>query len=173
MRRPGGSSAPTSTTCCATTATTSRRPPAPPASTAPTSIACCGSMASSSAELTPRAIAIGLALGAPVAAANVYAGLVLGFVDAGAMAIILVAFAAFGGRRLTAGEVNVAQVAGSSAGAMAVTAGLIGPVPALAMTGHDVAPAIVALWGCALAVLGTLVAIPFRDSLIAVQRLAF
>ncbi|TMQ05354.1 MAG: hypothetical protein E6J90_49220 [Deltaproteobacteria bacterium] len=130
-------------------------------------------MASSSAELTPRAIAIGLALGAPVAAANVYAGLVLGFVDAGAMAIILVAFAAFGGRRLTAGEVNVAQVAGSSAGAMAVTAGLIGPVPALAMTGHDVAPAIVALWGCALAVLGTLVAIPFRDSLIAVQRLAF
>jgi uncharacterized oligopeptide transporter (OPT) family protein len=126
-------------------------------------------------ELTLRALAVGLALGAALAAANVYAGLVLGFVDAGTMPIILVAFAAFGTgrRRLTAGEVNVAQVAGSSAGAMAVTAGLIGPVPALAMTGHDVAPALVALWGCALAVLGTLIAIPFRDSLIAVKRLAF
>jgi uncharacterized oligopeptide transporter (OPT) family protein len=129
----------------------------------------------SSRELTPRAIAVGLALGALLAAANVYAGLVLGFVDAGTMPIIVVAFAAFGAgrRRFTSREVNVAQVAGSSAGAMAVTAGLIGPVPALAMTGHDVAPAIVALWGCALGVFGTLAAIPFRDSLIAVRRLAF
>src|SRR5258706_15763118 len=118
------------------------------------------------AELTLRATVFGLALGLALAAANVYAGLKLGFVDAGTTTIVLVAFAAFGTgrRRFTAQEVNVAQVAGSSAGAMAVTAGLIGPIPALAMTGHDVAPAVIVLWGAALAVFGTLAAIPFRDS---------
>jgi uncharacterized oligopeptide transporter (OPT) family protein len=127
------------------------------------------------AELTLRATVLGLVLGLGLAAANVYAGLKLGFVDAGTTTVVVVAFAAFGSgrRRFTAQEVNVAQVTGSSAGAMAVTAGLIGPIPALAMTGHTVAPAVIVVWGAALAVFGTLAAIPFRDSLIVVKRLAF
>jgi uncharacterized oligopeptide transporter (OPT) family protein len=127
------------------------------------------------AELSLRALAFGVLLGALLAAANVYAGLKLGFVDAGTTTIILLSFAAFGAgrRRFTAHEANVAQVAGSSAGAMAVTAGLIGPIPALAMTGRDIALATILLWAIALAVFGTLAAIPFRDSLIAVKRLAF
>lgn len=132
-------------------------------------------MASASGELTPRALLFGLALGALLAAANVYAGLKLGFVDVGTTTIVLLAFAVFGaGRRpFAAREANAAQVVGSSAGAMAVTAGVIGPIPALALGGHDASPLAIVLFGCALAVFGTLIAIPFRDSLIAVQRLAF
>ncbi len=127
------------------------------------------------AELSARALAVGVVLGALLAAANVYAGLKLGFVDAGTTTIVLLSFAMFGAgrRRFTAHEANVAQVAGSSAGAMAVTAGLIGPVPALAMSGHEIAPTTIVLWAIALAVFGTLAAIPFRDSLIVVRRLAF
>jgi len=132
-------------------------------------------MTAARAELSVRALAFGVVLGALLAAANVYAGLKLGFVDAGTTTIVLLAFAAFGAgrRRFTALEANVAQVAGSSAGAMAVTAGLIGPIPALAMTGRDVAPATILVWAVVLAVFGTLAAIPFRDSLIVVKRLAF
>src|SRR5262245_48071276 len=104
------------------------------------------------AELSVRAIAIGLVLGALLAAANVYAGLRIAFVDAGSTAIVLLVCAA---RRLTAREVNVAQVAGSSAGAMAVTAGLIGPIPALALGGRDVAPIALLLWACAVGAFGT------------------
>src|SRR5258706_12426216 len=120
------------------------------------------------AELTLRATVFGLALGLALAAANVYAGLKLGFVDAGTTTIVLVAFAAFGTgrRRFTAQEVNVAQVAGSSAGAMAVTPGLIGPIPGPAMTGHDVAPARNVPWGPALAGVRTLAPHPVRASFV-------
>jgi len=127
------------------------------------------------AELTLRAIALGLGLGVLLAAANVYAGLKLGFVDVGTTTVVLVGFAVLGhGRRpLTPQEANVAQVAGSSAGAMAVTAGLIGPIPALALTGHPVSPAVIIVWATALAGFGTLVAIPFRDQLIGGRGLVF
>lgn len=123
-------------------------------------------------ELSARALGLGVVAGALVAAANVYAGLKLGYVDAGTTTIVLLAFAVFG-RRMSALEANAAQVAGSSAGAMAVTAGLIGPVPALAMSGHAVAPAVVIAWSVVLAAFGTLLAIPFRDSLIVAKQLAF
>lgn len=126
-------------------------------------------------ELTPRALGLGVAAGALLAAANVYAGLKLGVVDAGATAIALLAFAAFGARarRFTPQEASVAVAAGSSAAVMAVTAGLIGPIPALALTGHEIAPITMALWGAALAGFGTLVALPFRDGLVIGDRLAF
>ncbi|HMG24236.1 MAG TPA: OPT/YSL family transporter [Kofleriaceae bacterium] len=126
-------------------------------------------------ELTVRAVAWGLGLGVVLAAANVYAGLKIAFVDAGATTIILLSFAAFGGgaRRFTAREANVAQVVGCSASTMAVTAGLIGPIPALALSGRSISPLAIALWGSLLAVVGTLVALPFRATLIEVKRLEF
>jgi uncharacterized oligopeptide transporter (OPT) family protein len=127
------------------------------------------------AELTARAVAWGLGLGLVLAAANVYAGLKIAFIDAGATTIVLLSFAAFGAgaRRFTALEASVAQVVGTSASAMAVTAGLTGPIPALAMSGRDLSPVAVAVWGSALAVLGTLAALPFRASLLEVRQLAF
>jgi len=123
-------------------------------------------------ELSIRAIAFGLALGILLAAANVYVGLKLGFIDAGTTTIILLAFALSGGR-FTAQETNIAQAAGSSASTMALTAGLLGPIPALAMSGGDVSPIAIVAWGCALGVFGTLAAIPFRVHLIEIRKLAF
>lgn len=126
-------------------------------------------------ELSARAVLLGLVLGVPIAAGNVYAGLKLGVVDAGGTAIILIAFALFGAgrRRFSPRETVVSQVSGSSAASMALTAGLVGPIPALAMSGRTVAPVAVVLWGCALAVLGSLLAIPFRRTFIEVKKLAF
>lgn len=124
------------------------------------------------AELSIRAIAFGLVLGGLLAATNVYVGLKLGFVDPGTTTLILLVFAASGGR-FTAQETNVAQATGSSASNMALTAGLLGPIPALAMSGTEVSPIAVIAWGSALAVFGTLAAIPFRVHLIEIQKLAF
>ncbi|HEU5057670.1 MAG TPA: OPT/YSL family transporter [Kofleriaceae bacterium] len=126
-------------------------------------------------ELSLRAVSLGLVLGIPLAAGNTYAGLKLGLVDAGGTTIVLIAFALFGaGRaRFSPREAVVTQVSGSSAANMAVTAGLIGPIPALVMSGHSVAPATAVLWGCALAVFGSLLAIPFRRTFIEVKKLAF
>ena len=126
-------------------------------------------------ELSARAVAFGLLLGIPLAAGNVYAGLKLGMVDAGGTTIVLIAFALFGAgrRRFSPGEAVVSQVSGSSAATMALTAGLVGPIPALAMSDRFVAPATVVLWGCALAVFGSLLAIPFRRTFIEVKKLAF
>src|SRR5262245_36297957 len=132
-------------------------------------------MTTESADLTARAISWGLVLGLLIAVTNVYAGLKIAYVDTGATTIVLLSFAAFGigARRFTAQEANIAQVVGSSAGTMAVTAGLIGPIPALAIGGHDIAPLAILVWGSALGVLGTLVALPFREPLIEIKKLAF
>ena len=126
-------------------------------------------------ELSARAVALGVLLGIPLAAGNVYAGLKLGLVDAGGSTIVLITFALFGaGRwRFSPGEVVVSQVSGSSAATMALTAGVVGPIPALAMSDQVVAPVAVVLWGCALAVFGSLLAIPFRRTFIEVKKLAF
>jgi uncharacterized oligopeptide transporter (OPT) family protein len=126
-------------------------------------------------ELTVRAIWSGLLFGGVIAAANVYAGTMVGIVDAGSATIVLVAYALFAalGRPLSRLEANVAQVAGSSASTMAVTAGVVGPVPALAMSGHAPEPVWVALWGAALGAFGALLAIPFRRQLIEEEQLPF
>ncbi len=126
-------------------------------------------------ELTLRAVWSGLLFGGLIAAANVYSGIKLGIVDAGSATIVLVSCALFAalGRPLSRLEANVAQVAGSSAATMALTAGVIGPVPALAMAGQAPDPFWVALWGAALGAFGALLAIPFRRQLIEEEALPF
>jgi uncharacterized oligopeptide transporter (OPT) family protein len=127
------------------------------------------------AELSVRAIGFGIAVGAVLAAANVYAGLQIGFIDGGTAVIVLLAFALFGAgvRRFSAREANVAQVAGGSAAMMALAAGVVGPIPALAMSGLEVPAPAILVWSAALAVLGTVIAIPFRRGFIEVRKLAF
>jgi uncharacterized oligopeptide transporter (OPT) family protein len=126
-------------------------------------------------ELTVRAIWAGLLFGGLIAAANVYSGIKIGIVDAGSATIVLASCALFAamGRPLSRLEANVAQVAGSSAATMALTAGVLGPVPALAMSGQAPAPIWVALWGAGLGLFGALLAIPFRRQLIEQEALPF
>ncbi len=126
-------------------------------------------------ELTGRALGAGLVLGGLLAAANVYSGIKLGIIDNGMATIVLISCTVFAALRLPLSrlEANVAQVAGSSAAAMALTIGVIGPVPAMAMAGHHASPVWVALLGAALALFGTLVAIPFRRQLVEEEALPF
>jgi uncharacterized oligopeptide transporter (OPT) family protein len=129
-------------------------------------------------ELTVRSLAVGLAVGSLLAAGNIYAGLVLGVVADAALTIVLVSFGVFAAlasiaRPLAAREANAGQVAGNSAAQMAVTAGLAGPIPALAMSGAAPNPVWVALWAAALGVLGTVLAAPLRRTFIEERSLPF
>jgi len=85
-------------------------------------------------ELTPRALAAGCAVGVVLAAGNVYTGLKLGFIDAGALTATLVTFTMFaalrrfGPRAFTPLENNVAQTVAASAACHAT--------PSLSMPGE-------------------------------------
>jgi uncharacterized oligopeptide transporter (OPT) family protein len=125
-----------------------------------------------------RSLALGLAVGSLLAAGNIYAGLVLGVVADAALTIVLVSFGVFAAlaavaRPLGAREANAAQVAGNSAAQMAVTAGLAGPIPALALGGGAPHPVWVALWAAALGALGTALAAPLRRTFIEERSLPF
>jgi uncharacterized oligopeptide transporter (OPT) family protein len=126
-------------------------------------------------ELTPRAIATGLLYGTILAAGNVYTGIKIGYLDGGMSVVVLLSFATFAASRrpLTRLETTNAKVAGSTAATMALTAGVIGPVPALEMGGHSTSPFWVAVWGAALGLFGTLLAVPFRRQLIVDDALPF
>jgi putative OPT family oligopeptide transporter len=136
--------------------------------------------ASRQRELTPRAIALGCAIGAVLAAGNVYTGLKTGFIDTGAMTATLVSFTAFaalrrfGPRTFTPLENNIAQTVAASAAVMALVHGFAGPVPALALMGQAVHPAwSLWAWGLALGLLGVLVGLWSRRKLIVEDALPF
>src|SRR5262245_39430397 len=105
-------------------------------------------------ELSARAIGFGLLVGAALAAGNVYTGMKLGILDGGTTVVVLLSFAVFSALRrpLSALEANIAQVAGSSAAIMALTAGVPGPIPAMAMGGQPPAAIWIALLGISLGV---------------------
>jgi uncharacterized oligopeptide transporter (OPT) family protein len=126
-------------------------------------------------ELSLRAVGFGLLLGGLLSAGNVYSGTKVGILDPGMTMIVLLSFAVFVAvrRPLSPLEINIAQTAGGSAATMALTAGVIGPVPALAMGGQAPGPVWVALWGAALGVFGTVIAVPFRRQLIEDEPLPF
>src|SRR5215831_7120523 len=94
-------------------------------------------------ELTIRAIAFGVVVGAALAMCNVYAGLKLGFIDSGAVTAAVLGYAFFSlwrGTPYTSAENNVTATTAASAANMCSTAGVGGPIAALAMLGRDVAP---------------------------------
>jgi len=124
-----------------------------------------------------RSLLIGAFIGVFASAANVYTGLKVAFVDPGAMAAAILAFA-FMRRNAERNEgvadlVNIAQTTSASAAVMVVVTGLAGPVPALDMIG-DLPPSWVwAAWGCGLGGLGIWIAVALRGALIDHSDLAF
>lgn len=130
-------------------------------------------------ELTVRALAVGLAIGAVLAAGNVYTGLKSGFIDGGALTAALLSFTFFATfkrfKLLPFGpfENNVAQTAAASAAIMAFVHGLMGPMPALMMMGQRLPVWGLWAWGVALAVIGVATGVLLRRKLVVEEALAF
>lgn len=99
------------------------------------------------------AIAVGAGIGAVLAAANVYTGLKVAFVDGGAIAASLLAFVllrVWGQGMAKASSLNLAQATASTAASMVAIAGLAGPIPALHLAGQTFSTVAGVVWGCLL-----------------------
>jgi uncharacterized oligopeptide transporter (OPT) family protein len=123
-------------------------------------------------DLTLRALASGLLVGALLCMANLYMGLKTGLWDGGQITASILAFALVSGR-LSRLETNVAQTGASAAGGIPAAAGLLGAVPALQLIGVSVPGWGIALWGLALGVVGVLMAVALRRRLLEEEDLPF
>jgi len=129
-------------------------------------------------DLRPvRSIVLGAIIGSVFAAANVYTGLKVAFIDGGAIAASLLAFAVF---RFTRGRIgtlrgatNLAQVTASAAASAVGIVGLAGPLPALHLTGLTIPTWAGILWGCLLGWFGIWAAFTLRGLLLDRARLPF
>jgi uncharacterized oligopeptide transporter (OPT) family protein len=130
-------------------------------------------------ELTVRAVVFGCALGALLAAGNVYTGLKTSFIDGGSITAALLGFAFFstfklGGRRpFGMLENNIAQTTASSAAIMSFTIGLPSSVPALQLMGHTYPGWALVVWGIALGGVGIVMGIMLRRKLVLDEKLPF
>ncbi|MBA3391641.1 MAG: OPT/YSL family transporter [Deltaproteobacteria bacterium] len=127
-------------------------------------------------ELSVRTLGVGALLGMVFAGAAVYAGTKTGIVDGGNIPAALLAFAiltAITRTRARPHDGNIVQTVSSSAAMMAITSGLVGPIAAMALDGSAPAPAGVVVWGVAVGVLGSLMAIPLRAAFIVRGTLPF
>ncbi len=133
-----------------------------------------------SPELTVRAIATGMALGALLTPCNVYSGLKIGWAFNMSVAAGLLAFGVWGvlarhmgTRPLHLLENNINQTAASSAASI-ISSGLAAPIPALAiMTGQTMAWSVMAVWLAAVSLVGVIVASGLRNQLLERERLPF
>ena len=129
------------------------------------------------AQLSPRALAVGLVVGAVLALGNLTVGLATGLWDSGQVTASLLAFLLLQplSRRLRASplETNAAQTVACAAAAMPAVLGLLGAVPALEkLGGVTLGPALLVL-GVALGVLGLLLALLLYRRMVVEEALPF
>jgi uncharacterized oligopeptide transporter (OPT) family protein len=131
-------------------------------------------------ELTPRALATGMLLGALLAPCNVYSGLKIGWSFNMSITALLLAYAfwvplgrALGLPRWSLLESNINQTAASSAASI-ISGGLVAPIPALAlMSGGNLPWPTLVVWVFSVSFLGVWVGWILRDRLIVQSTLAF
>lgn len=134
-------------------------------------------------QLTVRAVAAGCLLGALVSAMNVYLALTIGWGIGGSLIAAILAYAFFAMIRprtaFTPLETNIAQTAGSAAGSMTFTAGLVTCIPAIAILhrenqiGPDLGYLELTIWAASVAWIGVFYAVPLRRQMILVEKLKF
>jgi len=123
------------------------------------------SPAQSPAELTPRAVALGVLLGLVFGASNVYLALKIGLTVSASIPIAVLAitiFRALG--RATILENNIVQTTGSAADS--VSAGVVFTIPAILLMGYDLDISRVTILAIAGGLMGVLMMIPLRRALI-------
>jgi len=131
-------------------------------------------------ELTPRAIATGMVLGALLAPCNVYSGLKIGWSFNMSITALLLAYvfwiplvSRFGLRRWGLLESNINQTTASSAASI-ISGGLVAPLPALALiTGENLPWQTLTGWVFAVSFLGVWVGWYLRPRLIEDSPLVF
>ncbi len=117
------------------------------------------------AELTPRALVLGVILGLIFGASNVYLALKIGLTVSASIPIAVLAitiFRTFG--RSTILENNIVQTTGSAADS--VSAGVVFTIPAILLMGYDLDISRVAILATAGGLMGILMMIPLRRALI-------
>ncbi|HUU97945.1 MAG TPA: OPT/YSL family transporter [Phycisphaerae bacterium] len=135
-----------------------------------------------SPQLTLRAILTGMLLGGLLSICNVYASLKVGWSINMSVTAALLGYGLWTGLRGLSGkrvrhfgilENNINQTACSS-GAMVSSAGLVAPIPALAMlTGQTLPWHYLALWVFSVCLVGITVAIALRRQMLLVDKLPF
>ena len=133
-----------------------------------------------SPQATLRAILTGMSLGAVLALCNIYSGLKIGWSSNMSVTAALLGYgfwqlvSAVGRtRRFGILESNINQTA-ASAGAAISSAGLVAPIPALAMlTGQTLPWHLLALWVLSVALVGVLVGLIVRRQMLLVEKLPF
>lgn len=127
------------------------------------------------AQLTWRAVIVGSLTGSIVACTNIYVGLKIGWAFGASIlsAVLSYSFFAVLNRRLSVLETNIAQAAGSTAGYMASSTGLLSAIPAMMLLGHTVPAFSIIVWGCVVTTLGILFAVPLRRQYVEIEKLRF
>jgi OPT family oligopeptide transporter len=138
-------------------------------------------------QLTLRAALFGLIVGAVLSASNLYVGLKIGWSFGMGVTASVLAFATFTGLRALRPRMrplgaleNVAIQTSVSAAAYMSTAGLVSSIPALAMLKRDGVQGVAELdgarmvaWLVVISVLGCVIAIPLKRTLINDEQLRF
>jgi uncharacterized oligopeptide transporter (OPT) family protein len=130
-------------------------------------------------QLTFRAVITGCMVGAIVGAMNISLGLKIGWSFGASILAAILGYAVWHilkpKREFGVLETNIAQTAGSATGAMASTAGLLAPIPALALLDEPIVLSYwnLMLWALAVGFLGVFFAVPLRRQMVVVEKLRF
>ncbi len=126
-------------------------------------------------QLTARAVITGCIVGSVVSCTNIYIGLKIGWTFGASIISAVLAFSLFSmfQSRLSILETNIAQTAGSAAGYMSSAAGLLAPIPAMALLGYEFHWSALMLWAVSVAFLGVFFAVPLRRQVVEVDKLRF
>src|SRR5262247_2287461 len=118
----------------------------------------------SPAELTPRAIVLGVILGLIFGASNVYLALKIGLTVSASIPIAVLAITILRRFGSTILENNIVQTTGSAADS--VSAGVVFTIPAILLMGYDLDISRVTILAIAGGLMGVLMMIPLRRALI-------
>ncbi len=127
------------------------------------------------AQLTWRAVIVGSLTGSIVACTNIYVGLQIGWSFGASIIAAVLSYSIFAtfNKHLSVLETNIAQAAGSTAGHMAGSAGLLSAIPAMMLLGHTFDPLSVVLWATTVSLLGIFFAVPLRRQFVEIEKLKF
>ncbi|MEZ4473816.1 MAG: OPT family oligopeptide transporter [bacterium] len=128
-------------------------------------------------QLSFRAVLTGTLLGSVVCAMNIYFGLRTGWSIGGSLIAAILSYSIFNILKpavpFSRLETNIAQTAGSAAGSMTSTAGLLAAIPAMMILGFHLGWLELYLWAASVAWLGVFFAVPLRRQMVLVEKLRF